>query len=215
MKTLLFRFLKAIFIIVLPFFALIRGAVFLHENYPMWPWTALFGGVLMSTSLIFIYLIYVQSWLKNKFGKVNEMKRAYWGALVLVLVYCLPALFYLSNHNAKHPDVQKEFTKLHPILRLGVSTLVFIDKDLLLTDGSRVPEDYRKMGLRRKSHSLHYIQSTGYAHAVDIRTNNRSNLRNWLIKNYFYLMGFNTLRHVGTDDHLHVSIMSRDRKGGI
>lgn len=215
MKTFFFRSVKALFIIVLPFLALIRGAVFLHESYTIWPWAALLGGVLMSTVLIFLYLLYLQTWLRSSLGKVSEMKRVYWVALVLVLVYCLPALFYLSNNNAKHPEVRNEFTSLHPILRLGISTLVFLDKDLILTDGARLPEDYRKMGLATKSHSLHYQQSSGYSHAVDIRTKGRSEFRNNMIKGYFRLMGFNTLRHIGTDDHLHVSIMSRDRIGGI
>ena len=100
---------------------------------------------------------------------------------------------------------------MHPILRLSVSTLVYIDKDLIITDAKRLPEDYKKMGLREKGHSLHYKQNNGYAHALDLRTNNRSKIRNFLIRSYFRLMGFNTHRHVGTSDHLHISLMSHDR----
>lgn len=135
--------------------------------------------------------------------------------MILVFVYCLPAIFFLSAANAKHYQVQKEFTSLHPILRLGISTVIFLDNDLMITDAKRQPEDYKKMGLRTKAHSLHYKQSDGYSHAVDIRVNDRSWIRNWLLDMYFKSMGFNTLRHVGTADHLHVSLLSHDRPGGI
>ena len=215
MKAFLLQSLKVLLVLVLPFIALIRGAVFLHEQYELWPWPALAGGILFSAALIFFYLLYIQHWIGERYGGKPSFKKGHWFALFLVLVYCLPAVFYLSNNNAKHPAVRDEFTSLHPILRLGISTLVFLDGDLILTDGSRLPEDYRKMGLKTKAHSLHYKQSSGYAHAVDIRTKGRSEVRNFLIKTYFKGMGFNTLRHVGTDDHLHVSLMSHDRKGGI
>ena len=78
-----------------------------------------------------------------------------------------------------------------------------------------MPEDYRKMGLPTKGHSLHYHKSNGYAHAVDLRTNNHSEIRNFALKMYFKLMGFNTLRHVGTGDHLHISLNSKDVPGAI
>ncbi|MEL6925882.1 MAG: hypothetical protein AAFO94_17705, partial [Bacteroidota bacterium] len=76
-------------------------------------------------------------------------------------------------------------------------------------------EDYKRMGLKTKRHSLHYQQPSGFVHAVDLRTNNRSWLRNFLLRSYFQLMGFNTLRHGGTGDHLHVSILSHARPGAI
>jgi hypothetical protein len=101
------------------------------------------------------------------------------------------------------------------VLRLGIGTLVWLDRELLLTDADRLPEDYRRMGLPEKSASLHYRQSSGYTHAVDIRTAGRGELRNRLVESYFRLMGFRTLRHVGTADHLHVSLVSHDRPGGI
>lgn len=85
----------------------------------------------------------------------------------------------------------------------------------MVTDADRQPEDYGKMGLPTKSHSLHYRQSSGYAHAVDLRTLRRGALRNALVAAYFRLMGFNTLRHMGSADHLHVSLKSHERPGGI
>ena len=119
-------------------------------------------------------------------------------------------MFFLSNENAKGEIVHKEYSYLHPILRMGVSTFILVDRDLLITDGSRNSFDYRKMGLPSKNQSLHYLQSNGYAHAVDLRTNGRSEFRNNLVQFYFQLMGFRTLRHGGTNDHLHISLLSHD-----
>ena len=84
-----------------------------------------------------------------------------------------------------------------------------------MTDANRVPEDYRKMGLKSKKRSLHYKQKNGFVHAMDIRTNGRGEVRNFLLKTYFQLMGFNVLRHGGTGDHLHVSLHSHDNPGAI
>lgn len=215
MQRMLLQFLKVIGLLVLPFITLIRTAVYLHDTQAFGAWGSIFGGILASALLIFLYLAYLQRLLQGSAGNFRSMRRTYWIALSLVTVYCLPALFYLSATNAKYPEVREEFTSLHPVLRIGISTLIFVDKSLLLTDASRLPEDYRRMGLRTKNHSLHYTQSSGYAHAVDIRTRGHGGLRNTLITMYFKIMGFNTLRHVGTADHLHISISSPDRKGAI
>ena len=215
MLSFLFNIFKALFILVLPFIVLIRGAVYLHVNYGLYAWFSLVGGIILSAIILFIYFIFIQGYFTGRLGNFKSLKRRYWLALVLMLVYCLPGVLFLSAANAKHDQVQKEFTSLHPILRLGVSTIIFIDNGLVITDAKRQPEDYKKMGLKTKKHSLHYKQSDGFAHAIDIRVNNRSMFRNWLLKNYFHCMGFNTFRHVGTADHLHVSLYSHDRPGGI
>ena len=201
MKVFLLNLLKVIFLLLLPFIALIRGAVFFHEQYHLWPWVSLLGGVLVSALFIFFYSVYIQGYITGQIGDFKSLRKHYWIALVLVLVYCLPGVLFLSAANAKHESVQKEFRSLHPILRLSVSTLVFIEGDLLITDANRQPEDYAKMGLKTLNHSLHYKQSNGYAHAIDIRTIGHSGFRNFLVSSYFRLMGFNTLRHVGTADH--------------
>ena len=211
-KRLLFLPGKLLFLFVLPFFLLIRGSVFLHENYTVPAWCAILGGVLMSAALLFFYINY---WQGRLTGRAGNIRRTFGLAFALVAVYCLPGLFYLSASNAKHESVRREFTRLHPVLRLSVSTLTFLDKGLVVTDADRQPEDYGKMGLPTKSHSLHYRQSSGYAHAVDLRTLRRGALRNALVTAYFRLMGFNTLRHMGTADHLHVSLKSHERPGGI
>jgi hypothetical protein len=41
---------------------------------------------------------------------------------------------------------------------------------------------------------------------MDLRTKGRSQARNALTVAYFRIMGFRSLRHVGTADHLHVSL---------
>ena len=60
-----------------------------------------------------------------------------------------------------------------------------------------------------------HMPTSRLVHAVDLRTKGKSELRNKLVSWYFRMMGFNTLRHVGTADHLHVSISSHDRPRGI
>jgi len=215
MQTFLLQIAKLLFLLLLPFVALIRGSVFFHEQYHLNGWMALLGGVGVSAMIIFIYMVYWQGSMAGKLGTARSLRRRYWLSVSLVLVYCFPGLLYLSATNAKHEEVRSEYHSLHPILRLGISTLVFLDQDLLLTDANRFPDDYRRMGLATKSHSLHYRQRSGFAHAVDIRTIGHHELRNRLVETYFRIMGFRTLRHVGTADHLHVSLMSHDRPGGI
>ncbi len=212
LKRILLTLVTVFFLMVLPFFLLIRGSVFLHEQYA-WPaWVSLLGGVVMSASVLFLYILYLQ----GKFtGELGAFRFTFILALALVVVYCLPTVLYLSGTHAKHESVRQEFTRLHPVLRLGVSTLTVLDSRLIITDADRVPEDYPKMGLPVNDRSLHIRQSNGYAHAVDIRTKGHGFVRNGLVQVYFRLMGFNTLRHVGTDDHLHVSLISHDRPEGI
>jgi hypothetical protein len=78
--------------------------------------------------------------------------------------------------------------------------------DLLITDLARVPLDYPRMGLPVNNATLHYRQRDGWAHAVDLQTNGRGAIVNRLVQVYFHVMGFRTLRHVGTADHLHVEL---------
>jgi hypothetical protein len=62
------------------------------------------------------------------------------------------------------------------------------------------------MGLPVRDQSLHYPQKSGYVHAVDIRTKGRPEWKNKLTEMTFELFGMSTLRHVGTADHLHISL---------
>ena len=215
MKSILFLLFKILVFLTLPFIFLIRGAVFLHDHYLASPWFAILGGALVTVFLLVIYMTVIYGHLTGSAGNGTSFKRRAIFAFIIVIGYALYGLLFISNNNAKHTEVQREFTSLHPILRLSISTILFLDKELIITDAQRKPEDYKRMGLKSKKRSLHYRQSDGYAHAVDIRTNGRSAVRNFLLRIYFGGMGLNTLRHVGTDDHLHISLSSRDSPGAI
>ncbi len=215
MRSIIFFILRLLFFIVLPFIVLIRSSVYLHIEYYLNPWLSVIGGVLASATLLLLYVLYHSYKYTGSFDGVIKVKRAYWLTIALVGVYCAPIILFVAAANTKGEEVQKEYRSLHPVLRLSIGTLIILEKDLIITDANRVPEDYRKMGLPTRSHSLHYKQSSEYVHAVDLRTRGHSWLRNSLVQKYFDLMGFNTLRHIGTDDHLHVSIFSHDRPYGI
>ncbi|WNJ19515.1 hypothetical protein [Pontibacter sp. G13] len=220
MGTFFKKFISLIFqltlMLVLPFWLLIRGSVLLYAHYE---WHFSLALVLMFALVFFILLVYVAmvyDWLigPNKMTRTSIKFKAFI-VLLLMGVYLGNTLINLSGKNAKTEEVRSEYTSLHPYLRIATGTLMWLDQDLLVTDMARGQEDYGKMGLSSKKHSLHYPQSDGWVHAMDLRTNGRSEFRNNLLKAYFSLMGFNTLRHVGTADHLHVSLVSLDRPGAI
>ena len=173
-------------------------------------------GAAITFLILFIYftVLYGQLFGRAKLSKKSLKIKAVF-ASVIMFGFLGYALFYLSNANAKTDQVQQEFTSLHPIVRISVGTILLVDRDMLITDMSRGKEDYKKMGLKTLKNSLHYPQKDGYVHAMDLRTNGRSEFRNWLLKTYFDLMGFNTLRHVGTGDHLHVSLSIHENPRAI
>ncbi len=211
MLNILFQIFKFAFLLIFPFILLIRGAVYLHDAHHFMPWFSITGGVLLTVVALFIYFSFIYGKISGKFGNTGSIKRRFVIAFLFVFLYAMHGIFYYSGKNLKSSSLKSEITEVHPILRLSVSTVIHLDKSLIITDANRMPEDYKKMGLKSKNHSLHYKQSSGYSHALDLRTNNRSEVRNFLLKWYFNLMGFRTLRHIGTDDHLHVSLKSHDR----
>jgi hypothetical protein len=198
-------------LLVLPFIVLIRLAVWLHIHRELNGWVALSGSVIATTLLMAIYFSFMYTKMTGRLGDWMGFKRRAYAAGFLVFAYTAYTLFYISGENVKHNDTRSEYLELHPILRLSVSTLIILDRQLLITDAGRLPEDYAKMGLKSKKHSLHYIQSDGYTHALDVRTTGRSEWISTLVEFYFRIMGFNTIRHVGTADHLHVSLMVHDK----
>ncbi|MEM6321141.1 MAG: hypothetical protein AAF960_25995 [Bacteroidota bacterium] len=212
MKHLFYFLFKIVLLLSLPFICLVRGAVYLYEQQQFGSWTAIFGAAGITTFLLIIYLLFFYGKIT---GKIGNLKNKLVLALILVIGYGVHGLYFFSNKNAKQTSVQREFTSLHPILRLSISTIIHLDQGLIMTDANRLPEDYRKMGLKSRKNSLHYKQKNGYVHAFDVRTKGRSWLRNSLLQLYFKSMGFNTLRHGGTGDHLHVSLTSRDRPWAI
>lgn len=202
-------------ILALPFLALVRGSVFLYHDQEWFTYPALFGGIGLAVLVVSIYLWALKRMLGFKKSKVS-LKTFTGFAFILVILYTLFTTFLTWPENAKNAEVRSEFYDLHPLLRLGTGTLIFIDKDLLVTDLSRKPSDYKRMGLPHKGFSLHFIQEEdGYAHALDLRTKGRSETANFLIETYFNLMGFRTLRHVGTADHLHVSLAPHSKPNAL
>lgn len=199
-----FRYLLFLVLVSLPFVLLVRGSVHLHEKYHFYPFVAVIGGFLFTCLLLFVYLIIL--------GTPTRFIRERWKiAAFLLLAYCGYSQWYIAGKNVKSKEIAREYKHLHPVMRLGVRTILLIDKDLMMTDANRVPEDYRDMGLSVKEHSLHYQQKNGFVHAIDVRTHDRSAIRNFLLKSYFRTLGFNVLRHGGTGDHFHISLMSHDR----
>lgn len=215
MKRLLFVLTKILLFLILPFIILIRGSVYIHENYEYLPYVSLLGGIIVTTLILLIYFTVFYSFIFKTIGSGEILKRTAIAAFLIVGGYCLHGLFFISSKNVKSAELRRELTDLHPILRIAVSTIILLDKDLIISDASRVPEDYRKMGLPSKSSSLHYRQKDGYAYALDLRTNTRTEIRNFLLKAYFWMMGFNTLRHGGTGDHLHISLSCKYKPGSI
>jgi len=196
---------------VLPFIALIRVAVYAHTEYHYSAYTSLGIGVISVAVLVFMYFTIIHRWITGRIGDYAGIKRRSFIAILIVSLYSFHALFFLSSDHTKSNQVAKEFTQIHPILRLSTSTLAYIDKGLIMTDAERVPEDYRKMGLPTNKASLHYRQADGYVYAIDIRVNHRSEIKSALATLYFRMMGLRTLRHGGTGDHLHISLFNHDR----
>jgi len=132
------------------------------------------------------------------------------GLLVLAPLIFLTLGYYGTTrypaHNFKTPSTAAEWKTLHPTLRLALWLIALEDRQLVLTDIARTAGDYDEMGLVRQRESSHYIKGDGYAHAMDVRVSNVGEVRNWARQGLFLLMGLQTRRHVGTADHLHVSL---------
>ncbi len=106
----------------------------------------------------------------------------------------------------KREELRTHYYSLHPLLRVASSTFLLLDRDAVITDLLRTHEDYLAMGLTVNEASLHFAQEDGYVHSLDLRTAGRPGWRNGAVRFYFWAMGFRTLRHVGTSDHLHISL---------
>jgi hypothetical protein len=156
---------------------------------------------------VLLLMIYV-GWIRWRVGSGFKFSKGVTrGLILLVSIYVGYTAMYVSAANVKTEEVRETYTSLHPLLRLATSTFILIDSDVVITDGERRPEDYAAMGLPVNQRSLHYVQDeSGYVHAVDLRTKERAEWKNLLTTVYYELAGFETLRHTGTADHLHVSL---------
>lgn len=197
---------KVLVVALLPFVALVRTAVFLYDHERAPAALAILGGVACTTAVVTLYGV----WLSHRLtGRMRFSMIARRIALPVAVAYSAYALLYLSSANVKSEQVRAYYRSLHPLLRVGLSTVILADRDLVVTDLARRQSDYGAMGLPVNDGSLHYLQADGYSHAVDLRTAGRGEVTNRLVQLYFWSMGFSTLRHVGTADHLHVELPSR------
>ncbi len=198
------RVLLAAAALLLPFAVLLRVSTALYLRGLAPTWLALAGGALVALIAVAVPAALV---LRRLTGRARLRMVTTRVALPVVIVYCAHSLLFLSQSNAKTEAVRSYYGTLHPLLRLGVSTLALVDGDLVMTGNWRTSDDYERMRLPVAEWSMHYRQSDGYVHAMDLRTLGRSGVRNWLTGLYFRALGCRVLRHVGTADHLHVTLL--------
>ena len=194
---------KFALILALPFLVYVRSAVGLYSDGGLSPMLAVIGAGMVTAALLAVYA----AWLSRRFkGRARAESVMRWVAIPTLVAWCVYSLLYLASANAKSDDVRREYRSMHPVLRIAVATAIMGDGSVVLTDSRRVAGDYTRMGLPVNQRTKHYAQKNGWVHAVDLRTNGRSEIRNRVLQAYFNLMGFQTLRHVGTADHLHVQL---------
>jgi len=197
--------LKALAIIALPFLVYVRAAVYLYRHGAH-PWIAIVVSAILTLGVVSGFVMLIARRFRRRARMPMVVK---WAAVPVVFTWCIYATFYLSRVNIKSDAVRAYYSSVNPILRIALSTIVLVDPDLVVTDMGRVPGDYRRMGLPVNERTKHYRQADGWVHAVDLRTRGRGEIRNRVVQLYFWSMGFSTLRHVGTADHLHVQLATR------
>jgi hypothetical protein len=200
------RLAAPLVVIALPFVVLVRGAVLLYTS-AHWPsWLALLASGLAMIGVVAVYGAVASHKLT---GRVRFVWIARWVALPLVAGFLIRGLIVLDRSHAQSESIRAEYRDTHPLLRVALATLDLADDRLVVTDMSRTAADYSRMGLPVLSNTMHGVQRDGWVHAVDIHTAGRGFVVNLLVEGYFRLMGFRTLRHVGTADHLHVELPLR------
>lgn len=195
--------ISLVVLVILPFWILIRSSMYINMEYGINMWLSVVAGMGISTLVLLVYAALLRKKFLGNWKVTGRMTRM---LFLVVALYSGYSLMYFSGTNVKSDEVRSTYLSLHPGLRIATSTLVLVDRDLVVTDMGRTPDDYRRMGLPVLENSLHYKQENGYVEAVDIRTKGKSEWVNQLVRFYFWSMGFNTLRHTGTADHLHVSV---------
>ncbi|MEM7414831.1 MAG: hypothetical protein AAF389_04985 [Gemmatimonadota bacterium] len=188
---------------VLPFALLIRGGVFAYQVWGLGTWPALILSATASAGVLGLY-----AWVVSRRLGAGKLARTRFtrAAAAVGIAYVGYALVFVASENVKSEEVAQEFSTVHPLLRVATSALTLVDPGAVITDAGRTAEDYRLMGLPTNEASLHFEQSSGYVHALDLRTNGRPEWRNRAVELGFWALGFHSLRHVGTADHLHISL---------
>ena len=193
----------AVLLAVLPFILLVRGGVFAYQQWGLGAWPSLAVSTAATALLLACYAWAASRRLgAGKWFRKFAMRAAALGAAAFVLY----SLLVIAGGNVKSEEVRAEYSGLHPLLRMAVSVFVLADADAVITDADRTPEFYARAGLPANESSLHFRQDDGFVHALDLRTFNRPEWRNQAAELAFRVMGFHALRHVGTADHLHVSL---------
>ncbi len=190
----------------LPFFVLVRGSMYAYQSMGWGTWSSI-GLGMFGTVLVFSAYA---AWRWRHITGEGRWPRIVQPVLIAVVAgYSMYGLLYRSSGNAKDPDLGDYYMSLHPLMRLGASTYFLFDRNAVVTDLERTAEDYLAMGLPIHEASLHFKLEDRYVHAIDLRTVGRSARRNALTVAYFRIMGFRSLYHVGSADHLHVSLPVR------
>jgi len=191
--------------LVLPFAVLVRLSVYLYSR-GLGNWAALGVAAIAVFTLLLLYVVVLRIRFQRRLSVPKLVRR---GLLVVVAGYVGYALIYLSGANAKTEEIRSAYVALSPILRVATGTVLLADREAVVTDVGRTRADYVAWGLPVNEASLHFEQDDGFVHAVDLRTQGRRAWRNSTLLGYYRAMGFRTLRHVGTADHLHVSLPVR------
>ncbi len=193
--------LRTVLTMALPFFLLVTGSVLSHRVLATPGWVSTQIGCVIAT--ICVALLGARLWRRwTGRDRLREISRNV--ALPVVLLFVIYSLGWVTSPEAKSPEIRD----LHPTLRLAIGTATLTDPHVVVTEISRNRADYTRMGLTpiSNSNSLHFEQTDGWTHAVDLRTRGRSEVRNRLSQLYFRAMGLRALRHGGTGDHLHVGL---------
>ena len=149
----------------------------MHENYTSSPEIAILAGALSTMFLLLLYFIYLYFKTTGKLGNGSSIKLKMFLAGSMVIVYCFNGLFFLNGGHAKTEAVQKEFTSLHPILRLSISTILLVDRDLIL--GGMPGPDSAKHHLEGQILKLYTSGSTCSLACIIILFHEQNILRTW------------------------------------
>lgn len=197
--------LSAIVVVLalLPFALLIRGGVLAYQGWSLGTWPSLLLSATASALLLALYAWAVSRRLGAGAGLKKVLTRS---AAAVGVAYVGYALVFVASENVKSEEVRAGYAAVHPLLRVASSALILVDPASVITDAGRTREDYFLMGLSPNEASLHFEQEDGFVHALDLRTIGRPEWRNRAVELGFWALGFHSLRHVGTADHLHVSL---------